>query len=80
MSRGKSILALAASLALAGCGGQSDVQANETNANQIAEDPFGATGAPGADMTDNGVNDGSSGLADGNDTSNAAGAATNIAQ
>jgi hypothetical protein len=44
-------------LALAACGdGQSD-----PNANTISEDPYGATGAPGADMTDNGVTDGASG-------------------
>ena len=47
---------------LAGCqDGSSNVTAE---ANTIAEDPYGATGAPGADMTDNGVTDGASGLAD----------------
>ena len=47
---------------LAGCqDGSSNVTAE---ANTIAEDPYGATGAPGADMTDNGATDGASGLAD----------------
>jgi hypothetical protein len=47
---------------LAGC---QDGSGNVTaEANTIAEDPYGATGAPGADMTDNGVTDGASGPAD----------------
>lgn len=60
-SRRTLALALLAACA-AGCQGGSDESAAE--ANRIAEDPFGATGAPGADMTDNGVNDGASGVAD----------------
>jgi hypothetical protein len=32
----------------------------------VSDDPFGATGAPGADMTDNGATDGANGMADGN--------------
>lgn len=30
----------------------------------VSEDPFGATGAPGADLTDNGATDASNGFAD----------------
>ena len=41
-------------LLLAACSGSE--KAAESNA---AGDPFGATGAPGADMTDNGAADGS---------------------
>lgn len=48
-------------LATSACGGGQDDRRTEAN---VAEDPFGATGAPGADMTDNGVNDGASGPAD----------------
>ena len=60
--------AAAAILALAACGdgGGSDNAASD--ANTVSEDPFGATGAPGADMTDNGAADGASGMADGNQT------------
>lgn len=53
---------LALALLLSACGGGQDDR--RTEANTVAEDPFGATGAPGADMTDNGVNDGASGPAD----------------
>lgn len=57
------VLAAALALVTAGCqGGDGDRTAE---ANVISEDPFGATGAPGSDLTDNGVNDGASGLADG---------------
>jgi hypothetical protein len=52
-----------AALALAACGGSGG---NKAGANQVSQDPYGATGAPGADMTDNGVTDGSNGLADTN--------------
>lgn len=62
-------LALVASFTLAACGGgeaggDENLAADTTN--HISEDAFGATGAPGADLTDNGVNDGASGLADTN--------------
>ena len=60
-------MALAASFTLASCGGgggDENLAADTTN--HISEDAFGATGAPGADLTDNGVNDGASGLADTN--------------
>jgi hypothetical protein len=57
---------MAAALALGACGGGAAEDANGTDANTVAEDPYGATGAPGADMTDNGANDGASGVADGN--------------
>jgi hypothetical protein len=51
------ILALIALFGLGACnGGSRDVAANN-----VSEDPFGATGAPGADMTDNGATDGASG-------------------
>ena len=30
----------------------------------VSEDPFGGTGAPGADLTDNGATDASNGFAD----------------
>ena len=65
------IVAAAGSLALAACGGGSGNATDNavgTQANDVAEDPFGATGAPGSDMTDNGATDGSAGLADGNAT------------
>lgn len=60
--RGATRAALAAGLLLAGCGGGGDDRT--TTANEVSEDPFGATGAPGADMTDNGATDGASGPAD----------------
>ena len=52
------LLLAALPLALAACGGEPQP------ANIVSEDPFGATGAPGSDMTDKGVNDGASGPAD----------------
>lgn len=61
MSKIKRTGPLALALLVAACGGSDD---RRTEANSVAEDPFGATGAPGADMTDNGVNDGASGPAD----------------
>jgi hypothetical protein len=62
--------ALASVFALAACGGGTD---NQMTANHISEDPFGATGAPGSDLTDNGATDGASGLADGNGAGNGTG-------
>ena len=61
----RTALALIALTALAACGGSGDPH-NSAGANHVSEDPYGATGAPGADLTDNGANDGSNGLADGN--------------
>ena len=69
-------LALAASFALAACGGGGDENLAADTANNIAEDPYGATGAPGADLTDNGVTDGASGLADTNNSADAGANAT----
>ena len=68
-------MALAASFTLAACGGGGDENLAADTANHIAEEPFGATGAPGADLTDNGVNDGASGLADSNNGMDAGNAA-----
>jgi hypothetical protein len=62
---------LGAALLAAACGGEK-VADNVADANHISEDPYGATGAPGADLTDNGVNDGASGLADNGAAPNAA--------
>ncbi|PAX08456.1 hypothetical protein [Sphingomonas lenta] len=62
MAKLKRTAPLALLLTAAACGGGEDDR--RTEANSVAEDPFGATGAPGADMTDNGVNDGASGPAD----------------
>ena len=61
----RTVLALLAIAALGGCGGP-DPQGNAAGENHVSEDPFGATGAPGADLTDNGATDGSNGLAEGN--------------
>ncbi|PSJ40860.1 hypothetical protein C7I55_11305 [Sphingomonas deserti] len=58
------LIVLASAFALAGCGGNGGSDASAADANSISEDPFGATGAPGADLTDNGVTDGANGLAD----------------
>jgi hypothetical protein len=58
--------ALGAALALAGCGSGDTPTSATDNSTTVAEDPYGATGAPGADLTDNGANDGASGMADGN--------------
>ena len=62
----KIVYPLAAALALTACSENGGSENSASDANSISEDPFGATGAPGADMTDNGVTDGASGLADGN--------------
>ena len=70
----KIVYPLAAALALtAWSDGGSDNSA--ADANSVSEDPYGATGAPGADLTDNGVNDGANGLADTNDAAANAAAA-----
>ncbi|HEX8222971.1 MAG TPA: hypothetical protein VF605_04045 [Allosphingosinicella sp.] len=61
----RTALALLALAALGACGGPAR-NGNEAGGNHVSEDPYGATGAPGADLTDNGANDGSNGLADGN--------------
>ena len=63
----KIVLALGAALALAACGEKEPPAtnvANELSADQAnaASEPFGATGAPGADLTDNGATDGSNGF------------------
>ena len=57
------VLAFATCLLAAACSGGGET-ANDSAAgnNVVSEDPFGATGAPGADMTDNGVTDGGSDL------------------
>jgi hypothetical protein len=56
-------LASAACLFAAACSGAGDSASDSAAGNNvISEDPFGATGAPGADMTDNGVTDGGSDL------------------
>ena len=53
----------AACLLAAACSGGGEAGNDSATANNaISEDPFGATGAPGADMTDNGVTDGGSDL------------------
>ena len=60
-----SLTAIAAAFLLVGCGGGNGGSDNSAaDANHISEDPYGATGAPGADMTDSGVNDAANGLAD----------------
>jgi hypothetical protein len=69
-----SILVLAAALALAACGetakpGNVANDSSAEQANDISSEPFGASGAPGADLTDNGVTDGSNGFA-ANETGN----------
>ena len=62
MKRASTLATVLVAAMLAGC---QDGSGNVTaEANTIAEDPYGATGAPGADMTDNGVTDGASGPAD----------------
>ena len=58
------LISLAAAFVLAACGGNGGSDSSAADANSISEDPFGATGAPGADLTDNGVTDGANGLAD----------------
>ena len=59
---------LAACLCLSACGGETGSHAG--SANTASEDPFGATGAPGADLTDNGAADGATGFAVGNGSAN----------
>ena len=65
VSRGTAALALLASLGLAACGGEGPSNSTITNDSAIADNPYSATGAPGADMTDKGVTDGANGIADG---------------
>jgi hypothetical protein len=59
-------IALGGSLALGACGGGGTSESTVANDSAVSDDPFGATGAPGADMTDNGATDGAAGMADGN--------------
>jgi hypothetical protein len=61
----RTALALFAFAGLGACGSP-DESGNNAAGNHVSEDPYGATGAPGADLTDKGANDGSNGLADGN--------------
>ena len=63
----KIVLGLGAALALAACGSKEPPAANvanELSADQAnaASEPYGATGAPGADLTDNGTTDGANGF------------------
>jgi hypothetical protein len=60
-------LAILAGLGLTACGGGGQQSAGNSSTN-VGGDPYGATGAPGADMTDKGTTDGASGLADSNAT------------
>jgi hypothetical protein len=63
----KSLAALGLALiAATGCSGGGNSNSATDQANVVSTDPYGATGAPGADMTDNGATDGANGLADGN--------------
>jgi hypothetical protein len=64
--RGITALGLAATIGLAACGSGGQSESTIANDAAVSDDPFGATGAPGADMTDNGATDGSNGMADGN--------------
>jgi hypothetical protein len=64
--RSIAILGLAACLALGACGGGNKSESTVANDAAVSDDPFGATGAPGADLTDNGATDGANGMADGN--------------
>ena len=64
--RGIARFGLAACLGLAACGGGGQSESTGANDAAVSDDPFGATGAPGADMTDNGATDGANGMADGN--------------
>jgi hypothetical protein len=67
----KIVYPLAAALVLTGCGGDGAGSDNSAaDANHVSEDPYGATGAPGADLTDNGATDGANGLADTPDAGN----------
>ncbi|HEV2866260.1 MAG TPA: hypothetical protein VGX37_07065 [Allosphingosinicella sp.] len=56
---------LAVGLVLGGCNDTSESPSAKPAENG-AGDTYGATGAPGADMTDNGAGDGANGLADTN--------------
>ena len=56
------LLPFVALLALGACDGAG----GRADTNKGSEDPFGATGAPGADMTDNGAADGAAGNFQGN--------------
>src|SRR5688572_28338855 len=69
--RGISLTTMAAAFLLAGCAGSGGSDNSAADANSISEDPYGATGAPGADLTDNGVTDGANGLADTSEPLNA---------
>lgn len=66
VSKGITAFALVATLGLAACGGGGQSESTVANDSAVSDDPFGATGAPGADMTDNGATDGANGMADGN--------------
>ena len=66
VSRSIAVAALIASLGLAACGGDGKSESTVANDAAVSDDPYGATGAPGADMTDNGATDGANGMADGN--------------
>jgi len=57
------VVAPALALMISGCGNNPSGTGGPSG-NQVSQDPFGATGAPGSDLTDNGVTDGASGLAD----------------
>jgi hypothetical protein len=63
---GRSMLALALAGSLTACGGGGQSESTVANDAAVSDDPYGATGAPGADMTDNGATDGANGMADGN--------------
>jgi hypothetical protein len=65
LSKSIAAFSLVASLGLAACGGGRS-ESTIANDSAVSNDPFGATGAPGADMTDNGATDGANGMADGN--------------
>ncbi|MDT8761051.1 hypothetical protein MZO42_20315 [Sphingomonas psychrotolerans] len=75
MAKSLMLPALTAAFALAACGETSAPSANVATdssaeqANHISSEPFGASGAPGADLTDNGVTDGANGFAT-NETGN----------
>ena len=60
-SRTLGTVAIAAILTLGGC-----ADGGDRNAQAGSGDPYGATGAPGADMTDGGADDGADGAADAN--------------
>ena len=56
------LLLSSALLLLAACSGSEKAAESNAAAANVSGDPFGATGAPGADMTDNGATDGSNDL------------------